>query len=394
MEELSQGTMEEIIIPVRHLEKKKNKKIKWLVAIFLVVFLFLVGGLLFLKLNLAAAAVFTDNVLRPLIGDQNVIKLEGIFFNTSDQFQHLTDKFQAQSPPQFETPSVANIKGGKLNLNSINLNAGAFQMLSDEGIWHDYPLKLFPDKEVMAYTFVRPDPTRPYAKVTLVQMDMSVMQMGSVAGTQQPGGPVGRPGPGVVPKNIIDSGNLISAFDGGFQYKDGAYGMIVGNTTYLPLEKDLGTLVGYNDGSLKIVEYSGQSFGSDVAFIRQNCPMLIKDGNITVTDPANRKLWGRLAAGTVGIYTWRSGVGLTATGNLVFAVGNNLTPDTLAIALKSAGAVNAIQLDINPIWVRFNIFQPSASGKYTSTTLTKDLTDGSKGYLNGYAKDFFYIYKK
>ena len=122
--------------------------------------------------------------------------------------------------------------------------------------------------------------------------------------------------------------------------------------------------------------------------------MLVTNGQISVTDPRSKVLWGRLAAGTVDIYTWRSGIGLTKEGNLLFAVGNNLTPDTLASALKSAGAVNGIQLDINPIWVRFNIFDPTGSGKYTSTTLIKDLQDGSKQYLGGYEKDFFYVYAR
>ncbi len=389
MEETSQTPA----TPVENSGKKKRRKIHWVIKIILAGCLLLLGALFFLKLNLGAAAVFTDNVLRPLLGDNRVVYLEKIFFNTSDQLQRLTNNLHADKPPRFEDAGASNISGGNLDLNPISL-INSFPPLDGEGVWRDHPLSLFPGQEVMAYTFVRPDPDRSYASVTLVQMDMSVMQMGSVAGTKQPGGPVGKPGPGVIPKDILASGNLISAFDGGFQYKDGQYGMIVGSTTYLPLKNDLGTLVGYKDGSLKIVDYSGQSFGSDMLFIRQNCPMLIQDGNISVSDPKNKLLWGRLAAGTVGIYTWRSGIGLTAKGNLIFAVGNNLTPDTLAAALKTAGAVNAIQLDINPIWVRFNIFEPAGGGKYTSTTLTKELTDGSKEYLNGYAKDFFYLYKK
>ena len=76
----------------------------------------------------------------------------------------------------------------------------------------------------------------------------------------------------------------------------------------------------------------------------------------------------------------------------MFAVGNNLTPETLANALISAGADSAIQLDINPVWVRFNIFESTGGSNYSSVPLTKDLTDGSKQYLSGYNKDFFYIY--
>ena len=370
----------------------KSKLIRWIVLPLLIIFIALI---LFLKLDTGTAAVFTDNVLRPIIGSRNVIYLEKIFFNSSDTFDRLTSDIHPVSAPKFDpgTAVATNTAKNNLDLKPIVMD-NKFKPLSGEGIWKDYPLALFPGKEAMAYTFVRSDPQRSYSITTLVQMDMSQMKLGSVAGTQQPGGPVGKPGPGVVPRDIINSGRLIAAFDGGFQYKDGQFGMIVGNTTYLPLEKNLGTLVGYNDGSLKIINYTGQNLGNDIAFVRQNCPILIENGKVEVTQPQNRKFWGRLVTGTFDIYTWRSGLGLTANGNLIFAVGNNLTPITLADALKAAGAVNAIQLDINPFWVRFNIFEPAGPGKYTSTTLNKELTDGSKEYLNGYTKDFFYVYKK
>jgi len=58
-----------------------------------------------------------------------------------------------------------------------------------------------------------------------------------------------------------------------------------------------------------------------------------------------------------------------------------------------AGAVNAIQLDINPYWVRFNIFDKNGPGSYKISTLTKQIQDGSQQYLHGYIKDFFYVYK-
>jgi hypothetical protein len=238
---------------------------------------------------------------------------------------------------------------------------------------------------------VRPDKDRPYAYVTLVKIDTGEVHLSTVAGTKQPGGPVGKPGPGKIPQNIISSGNLIAAFDGGFQYRDGQYGMIVGSTIYLPLKMDLGTLVGYKNGNIKIINYTGQLLENNVEFIRQNCPILIDNGSITISDPKNRKLWGRTM--TTDIYTWRSGIGIDKNGNIVYAVGNNLVPETLGLALKSAGAVNAIQLDINPFWVRFNIFNSLGGGKYSTSTLAKNLSNGSKEYLNGYTKDFFYLYK-
>lgn len=372
----------------------KNAVKKWFKGAILISAIFVVSVLLFLKFNLNGAAVLTDNVLRPLIGDQKIIYLEKIFFNASDTFQRFTTNQNGLSAPKFEDGAISgNIAGANLDTNKLEINS-AFKPLEGEGVWRDWPLSAFPGKEILAYTFVRSDPDRPYSITTLVQADMHALNMGSVAGIKQPGGPIGMAGPGKVPRDIAESGRLVAAFDGGFQYKDGQFGMIVNDTTYLPLKNDLGTLIGYKDGNLKIVDYQGQDLGNNIAFVRQNCPILIQDGEVAAADPRNKTLWGRLAAGTVDIFTWRSGIGLTANGNLLFAAGNNLTPVTLANALKMAGAVNAIQLDINPIWVRFNIFDKFSGGKYVSTPLTKDLHDGASAYLNGYDKDFFYLYQK
>lgn len=370
----------------------KTKMLKIIKIILCGAIILVVAAVIFIKFDTAGAAEFTDNILRPLIGDSRVIYLEKIFFNASDKVARVTNK-SAQAPQFVDSGQngTSSTQNDRLELNSIPVKNN-FQSLQGEGVWKNKPLKLFPDTEVMAYTFTRSDPDRPFAVTTILQIDGSKINIGSVAGTKQPGGPVGKPGPGVVPKNIIDSGKLIAAFDGGFQYRDGQYGMMVGKNTYLPLKNDLGTLVGYNDGTFKIVDFTGQSLGDNIAFIRQNCPILINNGDMAVTDPKNKALWGRTP--TTAIYTWRSGIGITKNGNLLFAVGNNLTPTTLAAALKSAGAIDAIQLDINPSWVRFNIFESIGSGKYTSTTLTKELKDGSHEYLNGYEKDFFYLYQK
>ncbi len=373
--------------------RKKSKILGYLKWAVLGSGILLLGLILFIKFDTGDAAALTDNVLRPILGADRVLFLESIFFNTSDEIKKLTFNPDSEVAPQFnDQNSGSNISGGKLDLDPLAVNS-KFKPLAGEGVWHNHPLALFPGEEVMADTFIRSDPDRPYSITTLVQIDMSRIGIGSVAGKKQPGGPVGKPGPGIVPKDIVESGRLVAAFDGGFQYKDGQYGMIVGNTTYLPLKNDLGTFVDYQDGSLKIFDYTGQEIGN-ANFVRQNCPMLITDGRVTVADERSRALWGRLALGTTDIFTWRSGVGLTAKGNLIFAVGNNLTPQTLAQALQSAGAVNAIQLDINPIWVRFNIFKPTGPGTYSSVPLTHDLADGSKQFLNGYDKDFFYLYKK
>jgi len=364
------------------------KYIKYLVLVLIIV---AVLGALFVKFDTSAAAEITDKYLRPIFGDRQVIFLEKTFFNLSDKATQVVYDFKKPLAPQFLSSTADSGMPTSLDLKPIPSNP-AFTALPDEGVWHNIPLNIFPKKEVMAYTFVRPDSTRSFAIVSIVKIDVSSLTLGSVAGTVEPGGKVGKYGTGRVPKSIVQSGGLVAAFDGGFQYRDGAYGMIVGKTTYLPLKNDLGTIVGYNDGSVKIFDYTGQDLGSNTSFIRQNGPMLIEDGSITVENPDSQQVWGRVVGD--GTYTWRSGIGITKNGELLFAAGNNLSPQTLAQALSVAGAVNAIQLDINPHWVRFNIFNSTGSGQYDSAPLNKDMQDGSKEYLNGYQKDFFYVYKK
>jgi len=47
---------------------------------------------------------------------------------------------------------------------------------------------------------------------------------------------------------------------------------------------------------------------------------------------------------------WRTGVGIDRRGNLIYAAANDQTVITLARILQRAGAVRAMQFDINPEW--------------------------------------------
>lgn len=367
---------------------------KILVAILISIAGLLATGIILVHFDTALAAQLTDNVLRPILGESVVIPVEQSYYNFTDSvsratFHPGTDVVPIYTPEQQITDSQVISKS---NLDVTPILDGYFPTQKGENDWVVRQLSAFPNQAVMAHTFVRPDPLRPYSVVTVVQIDTKKVRLGIVAGTKQPGGPVGMIGPGVVPEEIINSGSLIAAFDGGFQYRDGQYGMVVGDTTYLPLKSDLATLIGYNDGSLKIIDYQGENLGNNVTFVRQNCPPLIENGQIVANDEKNRKFWGRTM--TTSIFTWRSGIGINKQGNLLFAVGNSLTPFSLATALKMAGAVSGMQLDINPYWVRFNIFDYKNNGVYQTSTLLKNIQDGSKEYLHGYTKDFFYIYKK
>jgi hypothetical protein len=338
------------------------------------------------------AANFADDILRPAFGSQTTVSIEAVFFKIEDRVNKVKYFFVKPNPSKLALGPVGiNNKttndDGKFVLSKIT-PFSVFSPLKGEGEWK--LINTASPSAVMAETFFRPDPQRDFAMAYLVKMNMNLLVLSEVAGTVEPGG-YANPGPGKI--LIGNSKSLIAAFNGGFQRKDGQYGMIVGNKTYLPLQKNLATLVIYKNAKPKIVNYSGQNLGTDVAAVRQNGPMLLQNSkDVSSSNAWNMQSWGLTT--TNSMYTWRSGLGVTKDGDLIYAAGSSLVPETLAAALKAAGAVNAMQLDINPVWVRFVIFNSLSNGRYKYYSLTKDMVNGGAEYLSGYQKDFFYLMEK
>jgi hypothetical protein len=83
--------------------------------------------------------------------------------------------------------------------------------------------------------------------------------------------------------------------------------------------------------------------------VRQNLPYLLIDhGALTATDSVN-SAWGA----TLGVspIVARSGIGVDANGSVIVANSMHAIPRALATALRVAGAVTALETDINPYWV-------------------------------------------
>ncbi len=383
--------------------KKNKKKLYKLVEnkfyipiICLLLFFCIIGSFyFFIQTHQVFAANFADDFLRPRIGNQATIAIEAFFFQLQDNANQVKYAFIKPDSQIFANPKVAQNTTTVINteenftLTPIPPLTG-FSLIPGEGNW--ISINSGTSNTIMAKTFIRPDPQRSYAIVSLVKMDMSKLAVAAVAGYREPGGPQNR-GPGIIPKAMQNSNMLLAAFNGGFQRKDGAYGMIVGGVTYLPLKENLATFVIYQNDKPKIVNFTGQNLGNDIFAIRQNGPLLLENGEIiTASESWNMQTWGLTT--TNSMYTWRSGIGITKNGNLLYAAGPSLIPETLAAALKAAGAVNAMQLDINPVWVRFVTFTPTGNGSYATYPLAQGMVNGGYEYLHGYQKDFFYVYKK
>ncbi|QBD83778.1 hypothetical protein EPA93_44115 [Ktedonosporobacter rubrisoli] len=263
-----------------------------------------------------------------------------------------------------------------------------------EGVWT--PLSMAPAPYSYlpqdARAFIRPDPSHPYAIVTLLQFDMRFALLHIVAGTVEPGGPLGHHGTGVIPAADRQSGALLAALNGGFKYADGKYGLGVNGRTYVPAVPGAATIAVTKEGKLILGAWGKdpqlQDGNPDLVAWRQNAALLIDDGTINPLTQ-DGAAWG----GTIlnRAYTWRSGLGITASGSLIYAAGDGLTALTLGQALRAAGAVMAMQTDINPFWVRAFLYDYSSSGKVMVTKLNPAMQGTGYEYLNGTERDFFYL---
>lgn len=367
----------------------------WLrrLVVGVVLSLVLIGALLS-QANGPLGASAAD-VLRAVLGPQATAQIEAWYLGIQDARQRAQYQLTGQSVSAPWTGSPTGTQRLRLTGMPLPVMSPIVQPpLAGEGVWSAAgPSPPSPGTPpLVAKAFLRPDPQRPYAIVTFLQFDLRFDTVHMVAGTQQPGGPLGHAGPGVIPASMTPGNALLAAFNGGFKYADGQYGMMAQGIVYAPPQQGVATLALTRDGHVLLGAWGLtpglQVTNANLVAWRQNGALLIDHGvlNPLTTDGA---AWG----GTVlnRAYTWRSGIGITAHNTLIYAAGNALTAATLGLALQRAGAVYAMQTDINPRWVRAFLYQRDASGAWVILKLDPGMQGTGTEYFTGSPRDFFYI---
>ncbi len=183
---------------------------------------------------------------------------------------------------------------------------------------------------------------------------------------------------------------LLATFNSGFTYRDGHGGFFVGGHSYEPLQQGLGTLVGYKDGRVDLISWRGGAVpGPRVAFARQNLPLIV-DRSRPNRSLSDSSVWGATLGNAIRV--WRSGVGIDAHGNLIYAAADYQTVGSLAAILIRAGAVRAIELDINNEWPTFNAY--ARSGARDPTKVVPNVQQAATRYLVPDDRDFFAIFRR
>jgi Phosphodiester glycosidase len=150
---------------------------------------------------------------------------------------------------------------------------------------------------------------------------------------------------------------LLATFNGGFKLDSAGGGFYLNGIHHGSLVKGTASIVYYKDGTIKIGEWGRDlKMGSTIEGVRQNLQLLVDHGKVAGDANSNvMSNWGATLGG--GYYVWRSGLGITKDGRIVYVYGPSLNAKDLGQLLQRAGAVEGMQMDINPSWMKFDYYQ-------------------------------------
>ncbi|HEY5661676.1 MAG TPA: phosphodiester glycosidase family protein [Gaiellaceae bacterium] len=258
--------------------------------------------------------------------------------------------------------------------------------LPGEGVWRSVGPPVDGAAPLLVTTF-RPSRVYPRVVAYVAWIDHRRTQLALYPGRYEPPSRLPR-GPMQVPYG--DRWRLLATFNSGFTYRDGHGGFAVDGTTYTPLRYGIGTLVEHAGGQVDVAAWHGEaSAPPGIVVARQNLPLIVDRGRPT-PNLSNGREWGATLGNAVLV--WRSGVGIDRQGNLVYAAADYQTVGSLAQILIRAGAVRAIELDINSEWPTFITYRHS--GGLVPDKLVPNGQQPPSRYLRPDDRDFFAVYER
>jgi hypothetical protein len=241
---------------------------------------------------------------------------------------------------------------------------------------------------VVFTTFERPDVQHPSIVAGVASIDAGATRLRLVAGTTQPDHTSPARSAQVPPDA---RGGLVATFNSGFKMADANGGFRADGHSVGTLRRGAASVVIRADGSATVGQWGRDiAGGPDVVAVRQNLDLVVDNGRAVdaLADNAGDR-WGTTKNQVQ--YTWRSGMGVDAAGNLLYVGGANLNLETLAHALVQAGAVRGMQLDIHSEMVAFLTYPVGAAHAVNGVKLLPDMPGSLDRYLVPDQRDFFAV---
>jgi hypothetical protein len=354
------------------------------------------------------------NTLRAVIGVDNVAKLEDAVYGAEDVWNRLTRKderpkayWKVPAPPP--APAVAKAPVAPVG-SAAAPPLPAFEPKTPgpmhkewsapgDGQWVRIVDPRRPTEPAYLFkTLLHPDPTRSWAELFVVAVDLRRVEVLPVAGTKEPvatekaGESYQRSG--VIPKQHHEE--LLAAFNGGFMTEHGGYGMMLDGVTLVSAKNTACTLAMYQDGSFRIATWEKLAeTQANMKWFRQAPACMIENGKLHPGLAGKALKWGATLDGDTVIR--RSAVGLNASRDVLYvAISNHTTAPALAKGMRHIGAVDIAQMDVNWSYPKFVLFEPKGGGAERKAVA---LAEGFEFHEDEYIRkankrDFFYLLRK
>ena len=260
--------------------------------------------------------------------------------------------------------------------------------LAGEGVWQPTG-RLVGGHPVVYETFLRPDRVHTSLLAGVAWLDRRALRAVIYNGNNQPGGSGWRHGDHVLPG---ETPGLVAAFNGGFRLDMSQGGYQSEGRVINPFVLGRATFGVRANGAVDLGVW-GRDLQPTTPYASafQNLDLIVDGGkDVPGLSRDDHLRWGETLGGRV--FVWRSGVGIDARGNLIYASGE-LDIVSLADVLRAAGAVRAMELDINSYWVSFDTFLPGANGPVptkllpnTERSANRYLVPGTRYFVGMFAR--------
>jgi hypothetical protein len=263
--------------------------------------------------------------------------------------------------------------------------------LAGEGQWR--VLERVHGEPAILGTFLRDATYTSYVN-GIVSMDQRLLSFQLRPGTEDPGGT----GWGPNSQSWIPPGlrsGLMATFNGGFKLASAQGGFYLNGHTAGALTPGAASIVYYKNGRIKIGVWDQTvRMSSSVAGVRQNLKLIVKNGRVPASVNFNVETnWGATLGGSY--YVWRSGLGITRDGRVIFVYGPELDVQGLADLLQRAGVVEGMQLDINPYWMSYEYYQAHGHpSDPTPVALLPTQQQTAYRYYSPYSRDFTAVFAR
>lgn len=257
--------------------------------------------------------------------------------------------------------------------------------LRGEGVWRPTFTGGGSSPPVLVTSF-RPDPAYPQVVAGVGWINHTRTSTWLYPGRLEPAVSMRSRGPMELPPG--KRRGLVAAFNSGFKLSDSGGGFASGGHTYAAMKPGLATIVRYRDGTTDVRAWTGgPDVAANVVYARQNLPLIV-DGGKANPNLSDGPQWGATLGNAVRV--WRSSLGIDRHGNLMFGVADYQTVGSLAKMMIRAGAVRAMEMDINAYWPSFITYRrPGAVG---AANILPGMSRSPQRYLTPDDRDFFGVY--